>query len=110
MVSFSRALSPGRLFTSREGRPDGISRAYAVDPYRRGITISTGVVSCRAGDRTVTVIDTPRHAEFVAEVERACRRWCSSTSSTSPASIPPGARRTAGEAVPRDGAGRRGRP
>ena len=38
---------------------------------RRGITIRTGVVAFHLGDLRVTLVDTPGHAEFVAEVERA---------------------------------------
>jgi ribosomal protection tetracycline resistance protein len=39
----------------------------------RGITIKSAVVSFRLHDRTVNLIDTPGHADFVAEVERALR-------------------------------------
>jgi ribosomal protection tetracycline resistance protein len=38
---------------------------------RRGITIRTGVVAFHLDDLRVTLVDTPGHAEFVAEVERA---------------------------------------
>jgi ribosomal protection tetracycline resistance protein len=37
---------------------------------RRGITIKSAVVSFDIGDRTVNLIDTPGHPDFIAEVER----------------------------------------
>ncbi|SEO69273.1 elongation factor G [Actinacidiphila rubida] len=38
---------------------------------RRGITIKSAVVSFPLGGRTVNLIDTPGHPDFIAEVERA---------------------------------------
>lgn len=37
---------------------------------RRGITIKSAVVSFAWGDRTINVVDTPGHPDYIAEVER----------------------------------------
>ncbi|WP_328606480.1 TetM/TetW/TetO/TetS family tetracycline resistance ribosomal protection protein [Amycolatopsis sp. NBC_00345] len=40
---------------------------------RRGITIKSAVVAFTTGGRRVTLVDTPGHSDFIAEVERALR-------------------------------------
>jgi ribosomal protection tetracycline resistance protein len=57
----------------RPGSVDaGTTRTDSMDLERqRGITIRSAVTSFDVGDRTVNLIDTPGHPDFIAEVERA---------------------------------------
>jgi elongation factor G len=71
--------SEGFLFYSgakhKPGAVDAGTTTTGSDPIEqdRGITINSAAVTLEWGDHRITVIDTPGHVDFTAEVERSLR-------------------------------------
>src|SRR5690606_20768555 len=66
------------LVTGRVHRAGGVDDGTTTTDFepeerRRGITIGAAAVTCSWSGHTLTLVDTPGHADFTVEVERSLR-------------------------------------
>jgi elongation factor G len=63
----------GRIHRMGEVHDGAATMDYLAEERARGITITAAAVNVEWNDHTITIIDTPGHVDFTAEVERSMR-------------------------------------
>jgi len=63
----------GRIRKVQEVHDGAATMDYMAEERERGITITSAATHCEWKDKKITLIDTPGHVDFTAEVERSLR-------------------------------------